>query len=331
MSLPKLLLRRYGKMSITSNKSFSDLYFRLVKEGNVKNHNKLLFLLEGYDLPDPYYHDLTNEEKEKIKEKAKNDFWYYMKEVVRIPVIGSSDGVPAAINKTNLAVLMTLLDGRNIYSNNARLLYGTMTRCIYVSWLIMKYGKSITHNIILYSENNEINKFFIDKVVLINDMLPDYMKRNYRDIKPIFHTITPNNLARFVDEYIKDPDVEKHHPLKGLLIINDLELCSKTPTLFREFKDKIVKRDIQFTGNGTVGEKGSSGRHSGDMLISQSVRWNDNNFSNMKSLKSSDNIIYVCYDYSELVDDPEDWYNKMSKCLNYCQDSLDREVLLKRE
>lgn len=317
-------------MSITSNKSFSDLYFKLVKEGNVRNHNNLLFLLEGYDLPDPHYYNLTNDEKEKIKEKAKNDFWYYMKEVVRVPVMGSSDGVPAAINKTNLAVLMGLLDGRNVYSNNPRLLYGTMTRCIYVSWLILKYGKSIAKEIILYSENNECNKFFIEKVILINDMLPDYMKRNYRDIKPIFHTISPKNLDRFVEEYIKDPDVEEKYPLKGLLIINDLELCSKTPALFREFQDKIINKDIQFTGNGTIGEKGSSGRYSGEMLISQSLRWMDSNFTNIKSLKRSDNIIYVCYDYTELVDNPEEWYDKMARTLNYCQDNIDREVLLKR-
>ena len=76
----------------TNNRSFLVVSQQL-KEHGVKNNK---FMLALYDEKlvgvDPYSPDLTEEQKIRIYREIRLNKWYYLREVIRIPVTGT-DGI----------------------------------------------------------------------------------------------------------------------------------------------------------------------------------------------------------------------------------------------
>ena len=102
----------------TPNKSFIRLAIDLKKAG-VKNW---YFMLEIKDVSlrnvKPHAIDtktkhttLSKNEIERIMFECKNNAWYYLREVSRIPEAGSSGGVPYKANRGNIAQAWCLLHG----------------------------------------------------------------------------------------------------------------------------------------------------------------------------------------------------------------------------
>ena len=86
----------------TNNRSFLVVSQQL-KEHGVKNNK---FMLALYDEKlvgvDPYSPDLTEEQKIRIYREIRLNKWYYLREVIRIPVTGT-DGIKYELNIGNCA------------------------------------------------------------------------------------------------------------------------------------------------------------------------------------------------------------------------------------
>ena len=99
----------------TTNKSFLRMHTLLKKMG-IKNNAFFLACTQKELLNvDPHNpKEITPEIAARIAYECKVNPWYYFREVVRMPSQGG-DSVPFILNRANLALIWTFLNGTNIY------------------------------------------------------------------------------------------------------------------------------------------------------------------------------------------------------------------------
>ena len=87
----------------------------LLKRMGVKNH---YFFLALYDKSllnvDPHSKDLTTEQRLRIAYECKINFWYFIREVVRVPVVGQESGTRFILNRGNLALYWSIMNDVDI-------------------------------------------------------------------------------------------------------------------------------------------------------------------------------------------------------------------------
>lgn len=88
----------------TSNESFIHIS-NVYKQMGIENHTFMLSLLnpelQGVD---PFSETLTREEKYAIAEECKYNFWYYLREVARVPSPAGNDDIQFRANRGNIAL-----------------------------------------------------------------------------------------------------------------------------------------------------------------------------------------------------------------------------------
>lgn len=108
----------------TQNESFVELAYTLKEEG-VKNNSFFLLLLdEGLQGVDPYDPNLSDEMKIRIFNECVNNFWYFIREVVRIPEPGGY--TKYLLNKLNLAVSFCMELNLNIFVEGPKIMSGSL-------------------------------------------------------------------------------------------------------------------------------------------------------------------------------------------------------------
>ena len=94
----------------TKNDSFVRMSI-LLKRMGVKNHYFFLVLYDKTLLGvDPHSKDLTTEQKLRIMYECKINFWYWLREVVRIPVVGQENGIRFTLHRGNLALYWSIMN-----------------------------------------------------------------------------------------------------------------------------------------------------------------------------------------------------------------------------
>lgn len=108
----------------TKNESFVELAYTLKEEG-VSNHSFFLLLIdEGLQGVDPYADDLSEELQLRILNECVNNFWYFIREIVRIPEPGGY--TEYKINKLNLALSFCMELNLNIFVEGPKILSGSL-------------------------------------------------------------------------------------------------------------------------------------------------------------------------------------------------------------
>jgi len=197
----------------TQNRSFlkaaSDL-----KKKNVKNNKFMLALYdESLSGVDPFNPNLTEAQKIAIFRECSINKWYYIREVVRVPVDGIIDGIRYKLNLGNLT--LSYLKSKNI--NQITILprqHGkTMGEIIDDSWILLFSG---TNTNIIYS-----NKEFKDS------------KKNLKLFKDIRDRL-PKYLVEFVSNKKLDKDNEEYklignrnNTLKAMAAANSDDMADK--------------------------------------------------------------------------------------------------------
>lgn len=98
----------------TSNKSFLKIASELRKRG-VKN-NKFMLTLYDESLVgvNPHSKDLTQQQKAAIFKECSINKWYYLREVIRIPVDGVAGGIQYKANLGNMTLSYLRDKNKNI-------------------------------------------------------------------------------------------------------------------------------------------------------------------------------------------------------------------------
>ena len=159
----------------TKNRSFLDTHYYLKKRGILNNN--FFLILKDKDLKDvdPWDIKLSNEMKMKVLKECIRNYWYFLREIVRIPVV---DGYSEyKLNRELLAFNFGLV-------NNFSLMVDLPTQC----------GKNITIDTRVlweYLFHNCYSAIFIDRdesnsimdlqcIKSIYELLPSYLK--FKDI-----------------------------------------------------------------------------------------------------------------------------------------------------
>lgn len=168
----------------TKNESFlrvAEVYHRMGVE-NCAFHLTLLDPdLQGVD---PFSENLTFLQKAKIARECKLNFWYYLREVERIPEPGSVVPVMFAANRMNIALYWLFFNHVMTLVVILRQSGKTTTLSSIVKYLL-NFGSMNTF-INLLTKNEGLKSETLTKVKTLFEELPDYI--NFSTKKDIFNT-----------------------------------------------------------------------------------------------------------------------------------------------
>lgn len=157
----------------TKNKSFLEMHYYLKARG-IKN-NKFHLLLYDRDLAnvDPYDLSLPTYMKQKIFLECQRNFWYYVREVVRV----QSQGGPYVMYKLdrgNLALNFCFTLNLNIYEEQPRQTGKTVGTNVWFSW-VYNFGSRNANMIFLNKKHDDAKRNLNDLKNIIK-ALPSYLR-----------------------------------------------------------------------------------------------------------------------------------------------------------
>jgi hypothetical protein len=168
----KTITRKVYYHTTTDNVSFLKL-FRILSDLGIKNNK---FHLKLYDRTlanvDPHDPDLSLEMKSRVMKEVKQNFWYFIREVVRIPVAG---GVKKyELHRGNLALSWCLMNNINTIIELPRQNYKSISAVVVYLWLY-NYA-TINSEMMLMNKRYEDSKMNLRRIKEIREELPDYLQ-----------------------------------------------------------------------------------------------------------------------------------------------------------
>jgi len=156
----------------TPNKSFTEMaakYYGM----NVKN---CLFHLSLFNRSligvDPHSPNLTTEQKTAIAAECAINFWYFIREVIRIPVKGVEGGISYIANRGNLALSWLYLCHIDTFLIQPRQTGKSVSTDCLMLWLIYFGSSNNSYSLITKGDLRAEN---IKRIKGMRDMLPGYL------------------------------------------------------------------------------------------------------------------------------------------------------------
>ena len=173
-TMPK---RVYYQMT-TTNSSFLDIHYFL-KQTGVKN-NKFMMVLLDPDLAgiDPHDKRLNVVMQQKVLRECLNNYWYFLREVVRIPDAGGTGGgAKYKLSRGNLALNFCMSLNLNIFLELPRQQGKTMSAlCRYL--YLFNFGT--THSEIAFlNKRLEESKLNLQRLKELREGLPSYLRMDH--------------------------------------------------------------------------------------------------------------------------------------------------------
>ena len=157
----------------TTNQSFLNMHYYLKAKG-IKN-NKFHLLLYDADLAyiDPHDINLTTYMKQKVFLECQRNFWYYIREVVRVQSQGGPY-VQYRLDRGNLALNFCFTLNLNIYQEQPRQTGKTVATEVWYSW-VYNFG-SRNANMIFLNKKHDDAKRNLSSMKDIIKALPPYLR-----------------------------------------------------------------------------------------------------------------------------------------------------------
>ena len=171
--VPQQYMHPVYQMS-TNNKSFLEMHYFLKSQG-IKN-NRFMLVLFDPDLAgvDPHDPNLSLMMKQKVLREVSINYWYFLREVVRVPSTGDPGGVKFRLNRGNLALNYCLLYNLNVFLEMPRQQGKTLAAAVRYLY-VYNFGTAnseitFMHKDLTGSMDN------LKKVKELRDMLPSYLQ-----------------------------------------------------------------------------------------------------------------------------------------------------------
>lgn len=160
----------------TSNKSFLDMHFFLKSKG-IKN-NKFFLVLYDSDLAgvDPRDPRLSLMMKQKVLREVSINFWYFIREVVRIPDQGGTvgGGKRYQLHRGNLALNFGFILNWNMFLELPRQQGKTISALCWYLW-VFNYGTTNSECMFM-NKKHEDSKMNLQRLKDIRSSLPEYLR-----------------------------------------------------------------------------------------------------------------------------------------------------------
>ena len=165
----------------TKNKSFVTTSNILAEKG-IKN-SRFMLALKDKDLAniDPFDENLSDEMKARILAEIIANPWYFLREVVRVPVTGGV--VPYALHLGNLFLTWCMLSNINTYLVLPRQNYKTVSACAIYCWMY-NFGTKNSH-ILFFNKELKDSQNNLKRVKDLTDELPKWLQNDGLIIDPI--------------------------------------------------------------------------------------------------------------------------------------------------
>ena len=160
----------------TTNQSFIDMHYFLMRSGR-RNNNFFLVLydsgLAGVDPRDPNLHPLM---KQRVLKECMVNYWYFLREVVRVPVQGGSvgSGKRYQLNRGNLAMNFLFTLNYNMFIELPRQFGKTVGAICRYLW-VYNFGTSNSEIMFIHKDHSG-SKGNLKHLKEIRDALPSYLQ-----------------------------------------------------------------------------------------------------------------------------------------------------------
>lgn len=139
-------------------------------------NNKFMLMLLDPDLAsiDPHDPALNAQYKAKVLRECQRNFWYYLREVVRIPEVGKATGVMYKLHRGNLALNFCLLLNLNIFFELPRQQGKSISAAV---WYLYVYNFATANaEITFLNKAMKDSKLNLARLKDIRDALPSYLQ-----------------------------------------------------------------------------------------------------------------------------------------------------------
>lgn len=220
----------------TSNVSFLKM-FKELKDMGIQNNKFFLALYDSKLLDvDPHDPNLSLEMQVRILKECRINVWYYLREVIRIPVPGGH--TPYLLHRGNLAQTFCMNLNLNIIEILPRQHGKTIGAVSYYSWV---YNYSTKNSNIVFS-NKELgdSQLNIKRLTDIMELLPEYLKPHLNSKVDtnnvnLIRCIENNNTIKALSTAKDKPNADKLG--RGLTI----PVCWFDEFAFLKFNDTIYE------------------------------------------------------------------------------------------
>ena len=160
----------------TTNQSFVDMH-HILRDKGIQN-NKFFLVLYDRDLlgVDPRDPNLSLMLKQKITRECIVNYWYFLREVVRIPDQGGSvtSGARYKLHRGNLAMNFLFTQNYNMYVELPRQHFKTMSALCRYLW-VFNFGAT-NSEIMFIHKNHDGSKENLSRVKRLREALPSYLQ-----------------------------------------------------------------------------------------------------------------------------------------------------------
>lgn len=164
----------------TTNESFLNMHLLLKALGIENNKFHLVLFDEGLAGIDPYTPNLPLEIKLRITEEAHNNFWYFYRELLRIPQAGSENGGKFILSYSTIILLYLLFHNKNFIIIQSRqsgktFIVNAETGRVFNFENNKVYGSAgINLGMVNYAERSLLKN--LEQIDNILNLMPDYLR-----------------------------------------------------------------------------------------------------------------------------------------------------------
>ena len=340
----------------TSNKSFLDMHYYL-RDTGIKNNYFFLSTIDsdlvGVNPRDP---NLNQMMKIKILRECMNNYWYFIREVLRIPDQGgdAGGGIPYRLHRGNLALNFCLINNYNIFAEFPRQHGKTISVVCRLLWEFM-FGTT-NSEIMMINKKHQDSKDNLQRLKDIRAALPEYLRmtesygvdgkklkvkdsvetlsnpnngNKIRTLPAARNRVAANSLGRgctqprqWYDEY-------------GFIPFNGIIYLSATPAFNKASQN--AKRNgapygilITTTPGDLTTEEGQEACATKDAATKFSEKWYDfpkYKIDELLSQNKDSTFVYIRYTYQQLGS-TEEWFAETVRQMKKNWSAIRREVLL---
>lgn len=165
----------------TTNKTFIEIVGILEKLGVENRFFPLTLLNKDLKGIDPFDPNLDQNTKLLIAKEAHSNFWYFIREVVRISPIGSAATIRFRANRYNISLYWLFFNHVTVFGTIIRQSGKTYSTATLIAWLITIGGYNIRCNLLTKSRKLRDDTVLLVKSVM--DELPPYLDVRVKEDK----------------------------------------------------------------------------------------------------------------------------------------------------
>lgn len=328
----------------TKNLSFLKVY-KFLKQKEIKNCTFFLELKDESLLNvDPFDEEkLTDEQKQRIIIECTTNFWYFIRECVRIPASGL---VRYELNLGNLALSWACVNNLNSFTVMPRQTGKTFSAMVVLAWVLLFGGKNTEMILFAQQQINVVNN--LNRIKSVKRELPTYLQLSNNkdkngsvvDFKALGNSImtqAPGRSAESADNRGRglSKPVAQYDEFGFINFIKEQYQASilAQTTIARTAEKAGLPHFVSITTTAAF-LNNDSGIYAHDFFMNSlpfDEHFYDMPIDEIKALMKNEakrDFIAIEYQYWDLGKG-DDYFQEQCKALNYEKDAIDREVLNK--